>query len=465
MGTAKSMMLAVVAFIGLPVSSIAQSTLNFPRVVQLEEMTTTGFAVVNPTSTNTTVTFTLYTEEGHAKGTSPQTVPARGQLARLANELFPGATEAGWVQATSAAAGLHGFWFGGDFATFADGAEAATPATELVLPLITPFSEIHIANTGATDVTILLNLLGTDGADLVTPFPQRIPARGFFKSTMVGIFPVQDDFSLPSHMRITCKCKGSAPVAATVVARNFLSSPSSAVSNGIPASTPATTIYFPHLVQGPQDASNWISLVGLTNLSATSDNDVTLTFISESGALVRNNQFTLPPNGGSRYFARDLFALTTGFENGWVRVTSNSGLPITGYIAYADTAARGVAVVAPQIEAQPSLLFAHIADLPPWLTGLALLNANTAAANIEVFAMRPNGTLIGRTSISLPPGTSTARLLRDFIPQMASRTSDGGFVFVRSDVPVYGIELFFSRDLQVLANVAASPGNTFVPPQ
>jgi hypothetical protein len=203
-------------------------------------------------------------------------------------------------------------------------------------------------------------------------------------------------------------------------------------------------------------------------LSTTSSNNVTITFSSELGGIVRTNQQTLPPNGGLRFGARDLFAITSGFQSGWVRVTSTSGLPVTGYIAVGDLVGSGVAVVPPQQDAQANLLFTHIADLPPWLTGIALLNTNTAAANIDVFAITPNGSLIGSTSFSLGAGANTARLLRELIPQTQTRTSDGGFVFVRSTLPIYGIELFFLRNLQVIGNVAAGrlgPGITFVPPQ
>jgi hypothetical protein len=165
--------------------------------------------------------------------------------------------------------------------------------------------------------------------------------------------------------------------------------------------------------------------------------------------------------------ALDLFGLATDFQDGWVRVTSNSGLPLTGYIAYADSLGSGVAVVPPQQDADQQLLFAHIADLTPWLTGIALLNTSTELANIEIFAMTPAGTLIGSTRLTLAPGTNIPRLLRDLVPQTQTRASDGGFLFVRSNVPIYGIELFFSRNLQVLANVAAGrlgPGITYNPP-
>src|SRR5262249_12487260 len=156
--------------------------------------------------------------------------------------------------------------------------------------------------------------------------------------------------------------------------------------------------------EGPQGNANWRSVLGLTNLSTTASNDVTITFTSSTGAIVRTNQQTLPPNGGLRFSARDLFALTTGYQNRWVRVTSTSKLPFTGYVAYAELVAGGVAVVPAQQDADPNLLFAHIADLPPWYTGLALLNSNSSDATVEIFAMGQNGALIGNTSFSLGAG-------------------------------------------------------------
>jgi hypothetical protein len=459
----KTAVLAVFAMITLPFACWGQSALTFPRIMQPQDFKTTGFALVNPSSTSATVTYTLYGEDGSAVATSPQTIPARGQLAKLANELFPAATLAGWTQATSSTPGIQGFWFSGDFSTFADGAEAAQSSTEIVLPLVSPQSEIHVVNTGVADVTVLMNLSGTDVAALTEALPQRIPAKGFFKATMATVFGQRglDDLSMPTHMRISCGCADASPLAATVIARDFLAAPSWAVANSVPASSDTKTIYFPYVVEGPQGTARWRSLLGLTNLNTASFNDVTITFTSDAGTITKTQ--SLPPSGGLRFAARDLFGLSADvFQSGWVRVTATE--PITGYVAYADTVNAGVAVVPPQKEAQDKLLFAHIADLAPWLTGLALFNPNTSSVSIDVYAINPNGTPIGSATISVPAGANTARLLRDLVPQTQTRATDGGFVFVQSTLPIYGIELFFSRNLQVLANVPGSPGNTFVPP-
>jgi hypothetical protein len=88
---------------------------------------------------------------------------------------------------------------------------------------------------------------------------------------------------------------------------------------------------------------------------------------------------------------------------------------------------------------------------------------------VEVFAITPAGTLIGRSGpIVIAAGDKIARLLSEWIPQTQTRASDGGFVYIRSNVPIYGIELFFRRDLRVLSNVPAfvlGPNEIFTPPQ
>lgn len=456
-------MLTAVVMISAPLLCWGQSTLNFPRIMLPQEFSSTGFAIVNPGAAAATISFTLYGEDGSVQQVATETVPGRGQLSKLAREIFPFSTSSGWIQATASAGGLQGFWFGGDFVSRADGAEAAPSSTELVLPLITAQSEIHIANTGATDITVRLNLLGADGFDSATPFPQWIPAKGFLKADMSSIFHPEDPAS-PSHLRITCPC-ANAGFAATVITRDFLAAPSWAVANGVPAAAIATTIYFPYFVEGPQGNANWRSLLGLTNLSKTAPNSVDITVITD-GRTIRSQQ-TIAPNGGLRLPVRDLVGASSSSQTGWARVSSTSGLPLTGYMAYADVVAAGVAVVPPQQDAQTSLLFAHIADLTPWLTGMALLNSNAAPANIDVFAMTPSGSLIGSHSFSLPSGASTARLLRELIPQTQTREADGGFLFVRSNLPIHGIELFFSRNLNIIANVGAgrlAPGITFEPP-
>ena len=457
----KTVVLALASIIFLPLTSQTQSVLNFPHVLDPQDFATTGFAVVNSSPSDATVTFSLFGANGSVLSTSQQPLRKGSQIAKLGSQLFS-ATRAGWVSVTSAAS-LQGFWFADDLVTFAEGSEPAASASDLVLPMIAPSSEIHVANTGTAPATILMDLLGGDGLDVDERFVQQIPPRGFFKASTAAIFP-KADLTQATHMRLKCGCAGN-PFAALVVARDFIAAPSSLVLNAVPVSTSTPVIAFPHLVDGILGNANWKSVVSITNVSAT-PNDVTIAFTADNGT-TQTVQRTIQPNGTIREIAREMFGFATGFQSGWVRVSSAS-LPITGFLAYAETVGGGVTAVSAQLDAQPNLLFAQIADLPPWWTGLALLNPGQKPASVEIFAMNPDGSLIGSAAarFSLAAGSKVAKLLSEWIPATQNRTSDGGFIFVRSDLPLFVIELFSSRNSQILPNVppAKIPQGSYVPP-
>src|SRR5207237_2087456 len=139
--------------------------------------------------------------------------------------------------------GLQGFWFGGDLITFGDGAEAASSASDLILPMIAPSSEIHVTNTGPAPAVIIMDLLGGDGLDGDERFVQQISPRGFFKANVAAMFP-KADLTEATHMHLKCGCVGN-PFAALVVTRDFMAAPSSAILNAVPVSTSTPVITFP----------------------------------------------------------------------------------------------------------------------------------------------------------------------------------------------------------------------------
>src|SRR5262245_26572910 len=79
--------------LAFPIAGYSQTVLNFPRAFTGADLATTGFAVVNPGTTSAPVTFTLYSATGTVVTTSPQTIPAAGQLALLGSQLFPAVTQ------------------------------------------------------------------------------------------------------------------------------------------------------------------------------------------------------------------------------------------------------------------------------------------------------------------------------------------------------------------------------------
>ena len=452
----------------VPVTVFGQSTLNFPRLYTQSDLALTGFAIVNPGSADATATFTLRDTTGSTVATTTQTIDTGGQFARLGSELFPAATTPGWVQMTSDATGLQGFWIGGDFATFTDGAEAAPSVASLMFPLVASSTEINIANTAATTASVTISLRQGDGTEMASSL-ETIAGMGVFQSSAASLFP-SVDISQATHILMT----GGASVAATAIVSDFLVSPSWGVVNGVDASATTTEMNFPHVING----AGWITSVGVTNLAATSNN-VTITFTPcpASGTCpgtATSVQRTIAGNGGLSESAESLFGLSASeFQEGWVQVTNLSSSPVTGFVAYAGTGAKGLAIVPAQASALEGMLFSHIAQATGWATGVALLNTSeTTAAMVEVYAMNPGGTLIGGAldapdaAFTLAPGAKIARLLNEWIP--AAQTN-GGFVYVRTTngVSLYGLELFFLTNLNILANVAPgaiATGITYTPP-
>jgi hypothetical protein len=453
----------ILSMLVLPVTLLGQSTLNFPRAYAPADLTATGFAVVNPGPTDATVTFRLLSASGATVASSSQPVRGRGQLARLGSEYFPNAAAAGWVQVTSATTGLQGFWIGGDFSTFTDGADGSIAATDQILPLVAGQTEINIANPGASAITVTIRLRGANGTESATAVTRDIPALGIFQSQVLAIFP-SANLGQPTHIRIT----SPGAFVATSVVTGLLAPRDTGVLNGVDATSATLEMNFPHVVSGALGGQNYSTVVGVTNLASTAQT-VTIVFRQDPGP-PSSVQRTLPANGTLRETVQSLFNFSN-FQNGWIKVTGTSA--ITGYVAYAETTAGGFAVVPVQVTPRTNLLFLQVADLFPWSTGISLLNATTTAANVEVFAMYPDPDrgLIGgpattaTASFTLNPGVKMANLL----PELVGMSVNGGFVFVRTtnNVPLYGLELFFDRSGSFLANVTAgslAPGISFTPP-
>jgi len=237
----------------------------------------------------------------------------------------------------------------------------------------------------------------------------------------------------------------------------------SAVVNGVNVSSGAE-MNFPHVVTGALSGANYTTTVGVTNLSNTAQT-VTLTFNPSAGSPIVATR-SLGGNGAFRETAQSLFNLGSVFQTGWVSVKGTA--PLTGFALYADTVAGALAAV-PAGLPMTDLFSLHIADGPPqWQTGLALLNASAVTAIANVYAISTTGSLIGQTSLTIEPGKKIANVIHELIPQ--TRGVNGGFIYVHvtNNVPLQGVELFYTEDLHVLSNVSAgklAPGVVYVTPK
>lgn len=453
-----SLLLLLIVIVLLAAPADAQSTLTFARVMDRTDLPVTGFAVVNPGTESASVAYSLRASDGRTVRSITLDVPAGGQSARLGRELFPDAPAGGWVQVTSLASNLRGFWLG-DFTTFSDGAEAQAGAAEMVLPVVSANSEIHIVNPTSSNQVILIRLIGSEGQEITDPEIRLLSAQGSYRTKSAALFTAPE-VALATHVRVSCSS-----CAAAIMLTDYLAAPSLAVANGTSLAATAKELYFPHVVQGSLGGLEYSTVVSITNLTA-SEQVLTLTFAAESGTAPTTVVRTLSANGTLRETADAVFGLS-GFQNGWIKVTGEQ--PIAGAVVYAEATNRGVAVTPGLSRLAADLFLGHIAELSPWWTGIALLNPGSNTALIDIYAISPSGARIGSAQIALAGGAKIARLLNEWIPETGRRASgnDGGFVYLRSSEPILGLELFFRRDLRVLSNVPAfvfGPGERFIPP-
>jgi len=375
-------------------SAAAQTTLSFAAVVDSPGLSQ-GIAIINPTSTPASATFTLYSYAGAVLGTSTQTIPAVGQIAKLKSELFAGVNGA-WIQVTSATTGLQGFWVGGNFTTAVEGAEAATARTEQYAPVAGP-TVLGVFNPGNSIVSVTIEMYDANGAQLnfisgnqnLLSITRTVQPHAVYDTEIDG-FCIGSGCSGSPGLARSLRITSSAPVVGAAIVSPFTGTnvKDVSISNLLPASG-VNQLNFPHVVQGPLGPASYSTLVGVTNTSSVMQN-LSFTYREEGRAPVTVER-PINPRGTLQETAGSLFQLT-GFRNGWIQVTGNSSSgSLTGFVAYADLTGGGTTIVPAQQTAALSFFFAHIANLPPWWTGIGLLNPNTGAVSVEIFAMNSDG--------------------------------------------------------------------------
>src|SRR5262245_18637024 len=368
---------------------------------------------------------------------------------------MPNTSSACWVQILSSSSEIQGFELVGDFAKVVDGAGPASESTQLAVIAFSKDDILHIVNTSSQSGTVQVTLNDRTGSPLAT----RSIALGAFQPSSLRLGDLSDDAGI-RLVSITANIAVSAAVTTILPGGLDIGLTNAGAVSGAPS-----TLLFPFAPNGPQGASNWTTVIGVANISSTSQT-IGLTFTTDSGSPI-NIQRTLAPGASVVDSVGNLFGLSaTLLTAGWIRVTGSGGL--TGAAAYRDLASGSLAVVPSQSTGSTRFFFGHIAGLSPWYTGIALLNTTTTVANVEVYAIDRLGQLVGMATAALGPGRRTA-LLSELIPVVLHRASDGGWVYVRTtnNVPLQGFELFGHAVFPILANVqgfALPPTSAFTPP-
>jgi hypothetical protein len=458
--------LALAIILAIPVSAFSHGELFFPKVFAPSDLPTSGFVFVNPNPVTTTLNVYFIATSGIPQAQVQLVIPPGGQVAKLGNELFPRVSAKGWVyEQNPDLLEIESFWlnYNSDI-TAMDGSTAASAETlgsDQVIPLIGGQTELNIVNPNLTALNITIKLFGANG-QLGSTVPRNLSAASATQAQIADLFP-GIDIAQARYVRINGP--QSNPIISSAVITNYLVPTDSLVVDAVTV-TSASELTFPHVITGNLGSANYTTVLAVTN-GSTSTQNISIVFSPDNGTPVTVTR-TLEAGASLRDTAQNLFGLAGSFQGGSVKVTGSGAL--VGFAAYADMVGGATAGV-PATTSRTRLFFSHIAEGPPqWQTGLALFNSNNVVANVNVYALNPDGTLIGGPTtvatahFTLDPGKRIARVIHDLIPQTLG--VNGGFVFISSDVAIHGLELFYSADLKVLANVAAGVhlGASYVPP-
>ncbi len=161
--------------------------------------------------------------------------------------------------------------------------------------------------------------------------------------------------------------------------------------------------------------------------------------LDEAGQKIDSVTRDLPQGGQLRIEARELFDFPEGAVVGWVRIRSTIGT-LTGSLSFGDPQSRVLASLPLQRDGSREFVLSHVAETDQLFTGVTLLNTNSTDAVITLEVFNVQKQLAGIAFLKLGPSEKEARLLRQLISALPDQ--EGGFIRVRSSVPIFGFEIF-----------------------
>ena len=447
------------------------SSFNFPRFIS-SEYETSGIAIVNPSARTASVLLTLSNYTGTESVTATITVPAFGQTARMASEIFAGLpVYAGSLSVTSDTPGLIASYQAFDFqATFMDGTDAPEASNELIIPVVPNLnegaSEIDFYNGSGRPTAVELQLWSFGGM-LLGKSKIQIPANGMYCDLPNNMFPSGTDFSGASHITTLSKAinvfSQAQPVSATSLFAGFSSSVPEggdwdlAALNALPASKATNLGVVPYFRTGAHHAST-LSLANSESASVS----VTVTAVANDGTIIGARNLALSANGGYRAPLQSVFS-TLGFDErtGWLLIQASGR--ISAYLIYGRSDRAAISALAMQPAPAYQVIFPQLAQVSGLFTEITLVNPNPAASYADVYALSPEGTTLGHIQVTVAPAESFTKRIEQVLPEVMDQ--EGGYIYVRASAPLFSVASIWSEDGALLTRFDPQVLSAyFVPP-
>ena len=419
------------AQVGSPGSSFV-----FPRFVFCGSENS-GIAIMNPNAWDATVSLNLMLADGSVGPTVTISVPAHGQIAKTASELFGSLCADAWLEVTSAEVGLIASYQTFDsLSTYMDGVDAPTTSLDLLFPLIPRSAEgqaeIDLLNQNPWPTAVDMSLWSMDGT-LLGKTRVQVPAQGVYRNQAQLIFGSGTDLSNASHITATAQPVNvfaqAQPVSGTGLFAGFSSVASSAGSadvaafNALTSDEASNSGVLPYFRTGSQYAST-ISLVNIEPAAV----DVTLTAIGNDGVSLGSQKISLNANGGYRAPAQSVFpSVGSGEHEGWILISATGR--VFALVIHGRSDAGSLSAISMQNTPVSGFVFPQVVQGNGYSSELTLVNPSSAAASAQVFVINPDGTTVASNQLTIPPNGRVGQTLSQIMPEITVQR--GGFVYVQ----------------------------------
>jgi len=438
------------------------------------EGTYTGIALTNPQNFRVKATLTAYDSGGNLVAgqniANPVTLvlPRQGQVAKVATEVFGNgfnANAAGTIRVQGKTSILPGFYLIGD--TNGSRLDGATADLALALSWTWPavFHQgpsattiLEIFNPGTTTANVTFKLYNSAGVLLTTGAVQVAP-NGSIASNISTLFAGLDVNSFSGGY---IQGKSDVQVVPRETFGNALDNNVLSLQSG----AQRTTWQVAHFASG----GGYTTEINFLNSNPSVPAQITLSATDNNGTLfpIANNPkfISIPPNSQLIQGVQDLFpGLGSGLSTGYLRVdvTPYNLGPFTttpillGFVRF--SASNGYASASLPLYLPPytDFVYSHVAQDLGYFTGVTLLNPNAAIAEVRLEVYDKNGTLVSFYLTSLAPGKKLAKLIYEMVP--GSLGQIGGYIRVRSNLPISSFALFGTDNGQSLSAIPPQPLN------
>lgn len=401
------------------------------------------------------------------KNPRERTVNPQSQLTFTARSLLespPGIPIDGWLNIETDHGPLSGFFMTGDPAIkrLDGGLIVSSTDTKFVLPVVRIdgdfTTEINVTNPNRNTLSATIDLFDKQG-EQVGEATRQVASQGVLSvnlrdtgtaSSPNGLFndSVLGDFT-EGYLVV------STPEGGTAFER-FFDGQRLGSLNGIPVegndAQSVSTLFAPQVVTF---GGNDTILDLIYNGEDTAQISIRLRD-NDGKDVVPPAQVTLEPGEMLRQSLRDLFELTSPgpgqLVQGWMEIDSDQE-GISGSVEVQVFGDRGLTALPLESSPGRSLVFSHVAQGMGFTTGLEVLNTGSQDANVTVEIHKAGGDLVDRVELVVGAGKRDIRLLKDWFPSLTEQV--GGFIRITSDQPVFGVEVFYTNDLETMAAVPA----------